>query len=207
MSIQDAYNDWASDYDSAANKTRDLEAEALRRMVTELEGKRVLELGCGTGKNGAWLAERAARYVGLDFSEEMLAVARGKIEGEDVGLFQADLTQPWPVADGAFDWATCSLVLEHIADLGFVFEEAARKLVSGGRFYIGEYHPFKQYLGKTARYEREGETVEVEAFVHHASDFVRAAKGNGFRVVEMEEWFDGGGREGIPRLITFIFEK
>jgi len=50
-SIQQAYNSWASQYDSNHNTTRDLEALELRSTLTEIHFDKVLEIGCGTGKN------------------------------------------------------------------------------------------------------------------------------------------------------------
>lgn len=206
MSIEAAYDDWASDYDTAANRTRDLEARALREKVAGLGGKRVLELGSGTGKNGHWLAGEAAEYTGLDFSEGMLEKARGKMGEGKWELKQADLTKAWPVLDGYYDWITCSLVLEHIEDLEHVFKEASFSLVEGGRFYIGEYHPMKQYLGRKARYEREGEIIEVDAYVHHVTDFTKAAERAGFKLLDIDEWFDEAGAKEVPRLLTLVFE-
>jgi len=47
-----AYDRWAAVYDVDANRTRDLAGTALRAAALELSGRRVLELGCGTGRNG-----------------------------------------------------------------------------------------------------------------------------------------------------------
>ncbi len=43
--------------------------------------------------------------------------------------------------------------LEHIQNLDFIFSEAVNKLISGGKYYICEIHPFKQYTGTKASYE------------------------------------------------------
>jgi malonyl-CoA O-methyltransferase len=64
--------------------------------------------------------------------------------------------------------------LEHIEDLSFVFAEAARTLSSKGRFFINELHPFRQYEGKKARFYRNEEKIEVDAFIHNISDFLGA---------------------------------
>ncbi len=49
MNNQQAYNAWSKTYDAVENKTRDVEARALRETVTG-ENLDILELGCGTGK-------------------------------------------------------------------------------------------------------------------------------------------------------------
>ena len=78
MKVQKGYNAWAQIYDSNANKTRDLEGVVLRKVLKEYSFDHVLELGCGTGKNTFWLAERSQCLLGLDFSKEMLERAKEK---------------------------------------------------------------------------------------------------------------------------------
>ena len=78
MSIEKAYNAWAEQYDTNENKTRDLDIKATVESLSKYKFKHVLELGCGTGKNTSWLLTKAERVIGLDFSQEMLNIAREK---------------------------------------------------------------------------------------------------------------------------------
>lgn len=204
MSIQKAYNYWAQTYDSMANITRDLEEIAAKETLGLLDFTTVLELGCGTGKNTRWLAEKATSLIGLDFSEEMLARAREKVPSGNVRFQQADLLHPWPVDDHFADLITCSLVLEHIENLDLIFAQAAKKLKPGGTFYCCELHPFKQYEGSKAKYQSENGTVELEVYTHHVSEYVGAALSNGFQLAGLKDWFDPGEKI-IPRLISFLF--
>ncbi|MGI8857315.1 MAG: class I SAM-dependent methyltransferase, partial [Thermomicrobiales bacterium] len=118
-----------------------------------------------------------------------------------------DLTQPWPCADQSVDLIACNLVLEHIADLSFVFAEAARTLAPSGQLFICELHPCKQYLGSKATFQREDERIEPQAFVHHLPDFLDAAASTGFTLTRLNEWWDGDDRQIPPRLISFLFAK
>ena len=68
MNIQSAYNAWAETYDTVLNKTRDLEAAAIRQLLADVPFAEVIELGCGTGKNTEWLAATAAHVTAVDFS-------------------------------------------------------------------------------------------------------------------------------------------
>ena len=79
MSIEKAYDAWAGQYDTNENKTRDLDQIATRETLSKYQFKMVLELGCGTGKNTSWLLQNAEQVIGLDFSQEMLNMARAKI--------------------------------------------------------------------------------------------------------------------------------
>lgn len=205
MNVQQAYNAWSETYDSVENKTRDLEARALRESVSG-ENLEILEIGCGTGKNTEFLQNFARHLIGADFSAEMLAVAKAKITSEKVEFRQLDLREKWDLPDGSFDLITCSLALEHIENIDFVFAEASRVLRSGGRFYFGELHPFKQYQGTKARFETGSGVFELECFVHHVAEFFAAGKNNDFDVIDLKEWFDDDKTQ-VPRLLTMILKK
>lgn len=207
MNVQQAYNAWSETYDSVENKTRDLEARALRESVSG-ENLEILEIGCGTGKNTIFLQQKAKKLTGADFSAEMLTIAKTKITNERVEFRQLDLRERWALPEDSFDLITCSLALEHIENIDFVFAEASRVLRSGGRFYFGELHPFKQYQGSKARFETGAGVFELECFVHHVSEFFAAAANNDFTVVELKEWFDDDDdRTQIPRLLSMILKK
>ena len=145
MSIKEAYNNWAKQYDTNINKTRDLEATALRELLSLISFERCLEIGCGTGKNTEWLSQKATDITAVDFSEEMLQKAKEKISSPNVTFQQADITKEWSFKTGVYDLVTYSLVLEHIEDLDFVFKETSSALITGSFVYLGELHTFKQY--------------------------------------------------------------
>lgn len=134
--VRDAYTRWSATYDTDRNLTRDLDHTATRAVLGDGRVGTLLELGCGTGKNTGYYATLAARVHALDFSEGMLLRARAKGFGAHVTFEQADLQQAWPVASASVDLAVANLVLEHIADLTFVFGEAARVLQPGGRLFV-----------------------------------------------------------------------
>ena len=207
MSIEKSYNSWAEQYDTNENKTRDLDKKATIETLSKYEFENVLELGCGTGKNSEWLITKAKSVIGLDFSEEMLSKAREKIKSDKIKFEKAELKKPWPAKTNFADLITCSLTLEHIKDLDFIFNQAYQKLKSGGKFFISELHPARQYLGSKAKYETENGIEELEVYVHHLSDYLNAAKKNKFKIIEINEWFDEQSRNEIPRLISFVFEK
>lgn len=206
-STQKLYDQWSATYDTVENKTRDLEKRACEAVVGALTFSRVLEIGGGTGKNTSWLAARAEQVLSVDFSEEMQAIAKDKVAAKNVEFRIADACQPWGLGDFGPDLITCSLVLEHVEDLGFVFREANRVLVSGGYFYVCELHPFKQYEGSKARFETDEGVQVTECFLHHMTDYTNAALANGFAIERIHEWFDDDDRTATPRLISFVFSR
>lgn len=202
---QQAYNSWSKTYDSVENKTRDLEAKAVRAMISGGDLS-ILEIGCGTGKNTEFLQTKARKLIGADFSAEMLARAKEKITAKNVEFCRMDVRQNWDFAAAEFDLITCSLTLEHLENIEFIFSQARRVLRSNGLFYIGELHPFKQYQGSKARFETGAGVFELECFVHHVSEYFAAAKNNDFACVDLREWFDDDDVNSIPRLLTMIFQ-
>lgn len=207
MNTRDLYNQWSSSYDEVENKTRDLEKIAGQRVLTGLNTGTVIELGCGTGKNTSWLAEAATHLTAVDFSEDMMAVAKGKIRRDNVVFQQADISQPWTFTDRKADLVTCSLILEHIKDLHTVFQQVRDHLKDNGHFYVCELHPFKQYSGSKARFETPAGTKVLPCYVHHLTDYLEAAAASSLSLADIREWFDNEDRSGLPRLISFLFRR
>jgi malonyl-CoA O-methyltransferase len=207
MDIQNAYNEWSEIYDSNQNLTRDLDSKVTRSLLGGLRFESILEIGSGTGKNTVFLAEVGKQVHALDFSAGMIAKAREKVRAENVRFETADLTKQWPCEDSAYDLILCSLVLEHIEDLSHIFSEARRVLRTGGKILINELHPFKQYGGTKARFEHANQTIEVDAFVHHISEFINAAEENGLKLEKFNEYWHEQDQGKPPRLASFVFVK
>jgi ubiquinone/menaquinone biosynthesis C-methylase UbiE len=201
---RELYDEWAVTYDTVANPTRDLEKRACEAVLGGLNFDTAVELGGGTGKNTAWLAGRSLRLISVDLSPEMQAAAKRKVSAANVEFRIGDVRGNWDFAEPA-ELITCSLILEHVEDLNYIFHEAAKILRPGGRFYICELHPFKQYTGSKARFESDEGLKVLECFRHHITDYTTAAMANGFTIERMDEWIDEDDREGIPRLISFMF--
>ena len=101
-------------------------------------GARVLDVGCGTGRVAAALAERGAKVWGVDPSAEMLEVARSRVPSS-VGLKEGR-AEALPFRDAWFDGAVCMLSV-HLLDRPRAFAELARVLVPGGRLVIATFDP------------------------------------------------------------------
>ena len=207
MKVQEAYNNWADQYDTNNNKTRDLEAVALRETLADIPFDTCLEIGCGTGKNTEWLLTKAKEIVAVDLSEAMLNKAKEKIGSDNVIFIQADINKEWSFAHKKFDLIGFSLVLEHIEDLEKIFKQIAANIKTGGYIYIGELHPFKQYTGSKARYDTADGKQIVTCFDHHLSDFTQLATKYGLAIVQVKEYFDDNDRSTIPRILTLLLKK
>ena len=207
MNTQQAYDQWSSQYDTNINKTRDLEAQALRNTLLAIPFESCLEIGCGTGKNTLWFIEKAKQVTSVDLSAEMLAKAKEKINSDNVQFIQADITTDWTFTNQLYDLVSFSLVLEHIKNLDFIFKQTATALKPGGHVYIGELHPFKQYTGSKARFETDTGMQVVDCYTHHVSDFIQAAMKHGLSIVDVNEYFDADNRNEIPRILSLLLKK
>ena len=102
-------------------------------VLPDVDGKDVIELGCGTGYWSAWLARRGARVVGLDNSERQLETAR-RLQGEhslDFPLIHAS-AEAVPLPDAGFDLALSEYGACLWCDPDLWMPEAARLLRPGG---------------------------------------------------------------------------
>jgi predicted TPR repeat methyltransferase len=207
MDTKEAYDLWATRYDTNDNKTRDLEAQALRITLASIPFDNCLEIGCGTGKNTEWLIQKAKAVLAVDLSEEMLRKAKEKISSERVQFRQADITRDWIFTNRLYDLVSFSLVLEHIDNLEPIFEKVSKSLVQGGHVYLSELHPFKQYAGSKARFDTDEGQQVVNCFNHNVSDFIQAAKQHGLVLADLNEYFDNNDRTTIPRILTIVFRK
>ncbi|MEW2454216.1 class I SAM-dependent methyltransferase [Streptomyces albus] len=120
------------------------ERPAMLALAGDVAGRRVLDAGCGSGALFAALRDRGAEVTGLDASAGMLALARQRL-GADAPLHVADLKDPLPFADGAFDDVVASLVLHYLEDWGPTLAELRRVLAPGGRLIASVDHPFVAY--------------------------------------------------------------
>ena len=205
MSVKQSYDQWALQYDDSVNKTRDMEAIAIREILSGKQFSNCLEIGCGTGKNSDFLTGICGHVTALDISEEMLMKAKAKIAAENIEFLQYDVQGYWNFKHSPFQLITCSLVLEHIEQLDLLFKNASANLLKGGLLYAGELHPFKQYMGSKARFDEADRVHVVECYIHHFSDFVSAGMENGLRVVQVKEYFDDEVQ--IPRILALLLEK
>ena len=199
------YDSWAYQYDNNINPTRDLDKIVTIESLSNLNFFNVLELGCGSGKNTEWLATKTDKLVGLDFSKNMLDLARNKIASKKVTFINADLNKKWPVNNNSFDLATINLTLEHIEILDHIFNSLFKKLAQGGKCFVCELHPKKQLAGSKAQFEENGTEILLDVFQHSEQDYIQSVEKAGFNLLAKEDWYDN--EKDIPRLISFLFEK
>lgn len=116
------------------------ERPAILALAGDVAGRQVLDAGCGSGPTFAALRDRGAVVTGIDASAGMLELARRRL-GADADLRVADLADPLPFPDAAFDDVIASLVLHYLEDWGPALAELRRVLRPGGRLIMSVNHP------------------------------------------------------------------
>jgi len=137
---------------------------ALFRILGDVRGQRILDAGCGTGYLARLLASKGAAVVGVDHSEKLLEVARGKEQARPLGIdfLQADLAHLSPLADAGFDAAVANVVMQDVVSLNAAVRELHRVVRPGGRFLFSITHPCfdRPFPGAWVREPPDSERIE-----------------------------------------------
>jgi len=194
--VERAYDELADDYEREVESNpynAHLEFPGTTRLIPDVEGKRVLDAGCGAGRYAAWLADRGADVVGVDASEAMLDRARERV-GDGATFRRADLGDSLDfAADGEFDGVVSSLVLDYVADWRATFGEFARLLAPGGFLAFSVRHPLDEFPESDEQnyFEVEARTADWEIEVPYYRRPLSAALSPlldaGFRLEEVAE--------------------
>lgn len=140
-----AYDAMAADYaaDAEDGPFNELyERPAVEALVGDVDGRHVLDAGCGPGILAERLAIRGATVTALDVSDEMVRLAAARL-GSRARVRRADLADrlPW-LGPTSFDVVVASLVLHYLRDWSVPLAEFRRVLRPGGRLVVSTHHPF-----------------------------------------------------------------
>ncbi len=180
--------------------------ESRARLLGDVRGRRVLEIGCGAAQCSRWLRLQGAEPVGLDLSLRQLRHARRIDERRrsDVPLVQADACR-LPFRDASFDLA-CSAygAVPFVADSARLHREVGRVLRPGARWVFSTTHPVRwcfpdepgpeglvavsSYFDRTPYVEQDAKGV-AEYVEHHRTlgDRVRELVDAGFVLRDLVE--------------------
>ena len=185
VDVRRGYGEWVATYEQTVEDAMDIE------LLERLEGVdwsgEVADLGCGTGRTGAWLRERGVEAIdGVDLTPEMLEVARSR--GVHRRLIEADVAATG-FGSEAYDLVVTSLVDEHLADLRPLYAEAHRLARPGATYVLVGYHPhFIMAAGMPTHFDSaSGEPLAIETHVHLLSEHTEAALGAGWELAELRE--------------------
>ncbi|HKF60646.1 MAG TPA: class I SAM-dependent methyltransferase [Dongiaceae bacterium] len=135
------------------------------KLLGNLRGQRVLELGCGDGGSLVWLAEAgAAELWGLDVSASQLISARQQLDARQLSarVIQSSFEDAVGLPEQYFDLAVSVFALGWAIGLDAVMARIANCLRPGGRLVFSWEHPFFSLLA-----EREGQVIVGESYLGH----------------------------------------
>jgi len=180
----------------------------LRAMLPDLNGKSIVDLGCGFGWFCRWAREQgAARALGLDVSEKMLARARAETADPAVVYQRADLERlDLPVA--SFDLAYSALTLHYLENLDGMMVAVHRALAPGGSLVFSAEHPIYTAPANPgwATGDTGGKTWPVDSYLSEGprstdwlapgvvkqhrtvATYLNLLIGLGFTITRVEEW-------------------
>ncbi len=149
MSLEKQYNNIAKEFsavhDIGENSNQENRLAFYRHTRFLRPGLRVLDLGCGDGLDLAYYKSLGADIFGIDASEELIKIARGRLPGDDirVGVFEN-----LPYTDQFFDVVLSKYALQTSPVLEPCFTEVNRVLKPGGTLVYLVTHPFRQFFEK-----------------------------------------------------------
>lgn len=187
VDVRTGYGEWVATYERTVEDAMDvalLDALSTPRWVEVLAAA---DLGCGTGRTGAWLRGHGVGAVdGVDLTPEMLMRARSR--GIYRRLVEADLAATG-LPDATYDLVTVCLVDEHLPDLAPLYREAFRLVAPGGLLVLVAYHPqFIMVAGMPTHFtSATGEPIAIATHVHLLSEHVEAALAAGWTLAELRE--------------------
>ena len=186
LSPAEGYRRWARSYGHRPNAFQRLEVPALERLLPDVTGHCVLDLGCGKGRVSRLVLERgAARAIAADLSLAMLADPHACGGPKLV----AAAGSPLPFRGASFDTVVCALVLGHVERLDTALAAIAETLRPGGCLVVSDFHPYATLRGweRTFVDAEQGEACAIVQHLHLFSDYVRDLGERGLRVEALEE--------------------
>ena len=186
---REGYDLWSEIYDDEANPLVMIEEPEVSRVLGEVSGFTILDVGCGTGRHAVELARQGAKVTGVDFSSGMLEKAKAKPGAFAVTFVQQDASERLPFEPRSFERVISCLVVDHVKDLAGFFGELRRVCNDRGFIVVSVMHPAMMLKGVQARFDdpRTGRKIWPQSVPNHISDYVMGALGAGLRVISLSE--------------------
>jgi SAM-dependent methyltransferase len=185
LSASAAYQLWAPYYDSDPNPLLALEERVVGGLIPDVRSRRVLDIGCGTGRSMVRCSARGALVFGADASPEMLAEARKKPE-LDAKLVLAEASH-LPFTDGIADVTVCSFALSYFHDVPRSVNELARVTKHNGQIVISDLHPAAVASGWARSFRVGNDRYEIAHSLCRDEELNSAFKNAGLQIVTEKE--------------------
>lgn len=197
---------------SAANTMRKVLLE-----TEEIKGKKILDVGCGSGIDLAFLSEQGARVSGIDISPELVTLAQTQLP--DSEILEGTLNSlPWEKEK--FDIIWSKYAVQHEKDITLGMSEMYRVLKKDGKIFLQVTHPMRTVgLLESNNYFNSGELINypiidggnIVEYHHTFAEWINVIIRSGFKITFCQEILNRPANEyqGVitPSAIIFVLEK
>ncbi|TSC84660.1 MAG: ubiquinone/menaquinone biosynthesis methyltransferase [Parcubacteria group bacterium Gr01-1014_13] len=176
LSSEDGYNLAADLYDENEKYLNSFEQGELIPLLAGIAGKKVLDVGAGTGRLSVALANRDAQVTALDVSPKMLEKIKRKNAKIQTVVGDAESL---PFKNETFEIVSAAFLIVHLKDPTRFFDEVYRVLKDGGIFVVTNINQKDPPLVKT----KEGQII-IESFYHRPEKIKEILESLAFNIEE-----------------------
>ena len=174
----DGYDLAAQDYDKKEKYLNSFEKGKFLALLPDVKGKKILDVGAGTGRISLPLALAGAQITALDISEKILEILKKKNKKIHTVVGEAESL---PFEDNSFDIVVSAFLIVHLKDPKIFFDEVYRVLKPGGLFLVSNINQKEPPVVKT----KEGD-IQIKSY-YHRSEKIREILGDLAFSIEKEE--------------------
>lgn len=190
VEVEEGYNKYASMYDKRAEYLSSFEQGKLLKIIGDLNGKKVLDVGAGTGRIPDLLKEKnkfpkTADITAIDISEEMLKILKKKHPSIKVIHSNAECL---PFEDESFDIIIAAFFIVHLKDPQKFFDEVYRVLKPNGVLIVTNVNQRKA----PKLYTKDNEEIVIQSFYHIPQHIIQKLETAVFKIEE-EIFTEEGG--------------
>lgn len=171
------YDDFAKIYDSRINSKIMSEEDSFLKQINP-KNKKILDLGCGTGRLNYKLSKKAKKMIGIDNSKEMLKIAKEKKIQNSKFIYSN--IEKLPFKNNSFDIVVSSLAIEHLKSINETIKETKRVLKPHGEF-IFSFSNFSDKK-KTISIEKDNKNINIKIYPRTKNQYLKILKKYGFKI-------------------------
>jgi ubiquinone/menaquinone biosynthesis C-methylase UbiE len=158
MPSKPGYDLAAAGYDSKEAYLNSFEKNQLLPIFEDVQDKKILDVGAGTGRLAVVLSKMGGRVTAIDVSEEMLKELKKKAPVVTTQIADAE-SLPFP--DKSFDYVLVAFLIVHLKDPSRFFDQAYRVLKDGGKLIVTNINQKEPPEIKTS-----AGTIKIESYYH-----------------------------------------
>lgn len=167
-----------------------VELETIMRNIGDLRGKKILDIGCGSGRHALRIAKFASEVVGIDISKKSIDLANQTATEMGIHNFKGQVDDySQPVQRTYFDSALMVNVVHHIDDIGLVLGNARESLREDGTLVIFEFNPLNVLFIPFLAFHRQTKAhFNMKYFRSNIWTLRKHLEKSGLRIVKIEKY-------------------